>query len=115
MFNSHDLGVVQHISDRIAVMYLGEIVELAASEIIFEGPKHPYTQALLSATLEPDPDVKRDYIILEGNVPSLANPPSGCRFHTRCPFVFDRCRTEAPAMHSGNGHQVRCHLVEDTG
>ena len=113
VFISHDLGVVQHISDRIAVMYLGEIVELAPADAIFAQPQHPYTQALLSATLVPDPDVERKYIILEGSVPSPANPPSGCRFHTRCPLALDRCAVEAPAKHQvAPDHWAACHLVE---
>ena len=112
LFISHDLGVVQHISDRIAVMYLGKIIEMASSEEIFREPKHPYTQALLSATPVPDPDSGRERIILSGNVPSPANPPSGCRFHTRCPHVFDRCKTEVPAVSGSPKHWATCHLLE---
>ena len=113
LFISHDLGVVQHISDRIAVMYLGEIVELAPSETIFDDPQHPYTQALLSATLEPDPEVEREYIILKGNVPSPANPPSGCRFHPRCPLAFERCAQEAPVTRQiASNHWASCHLLD---
>jgi len=113
MFISHDLSVVKHISDRIAIMYLGEIVELGKTKRIFESPLHPYTKALLSATPVPDPAVKRDYITLEGHVPSPVNPPSGCRFHTRCPMAFEKCKTIAPSMYSfEEGHQAACHLID---
>lgn len=112
IFISHDLSVVQHISDRIGVMYLGQIVELAQSQAIFVNPQHPYTQALLSATLVPDPDEQTEVIILQGNVPSPANPPSGCRFHTRCPEVMDKCRTKAPPAYGSNAHWATCHLQE---
>jgi len=112
LFISHDLGVVQHISDRIAVMYLGQIVELALSEDIFNSPQHPYTQALLSSTPVPDPDSGSERIILEGVVPNPANPPSGCRFHTRCPYVMDICSKEEPRNYSvGEDHQAACHLL----
>lgn len=115
LFISHDLGVVQHISDRIAVMYLGEIVELATSELMFQSPQHPYSQALLASTPLPDPDSGRNRIILEGNVPSLANPPSGCRFHTRCPHVQDICLNMSPRMLSvSNEQQAACHLLDET-
>lgn len=112
MFISHDLSVVQHISDRIGVMYLGQIVELADSQAIFCNPQHPYTQALLSATPVPDPDDQTEQIILQGNVPSPANPPSGCRFHTRCPVVMDKCRTEPPPAYGANRHWATCHLLK---
>lgn len=113
MFISHGLGVVQHVSDRIAVLYLGEVVELAPRNEIVAEPRHPYTQALFSSTPMPDPDSGRERIILEGSVPSPANPPSGCRFHTRCPYVMDRCRSERPAPHVvGEGHRANCHLLE---
>jgi oligopeptide transport system ATP-binding protein len=113
MFISHDLGVVQHISDRIAVMYLGEIVELASSEALFSAPKHPYSQALLSVTPIPDPNLERKHIFLKGNVPSPANPPSGCRFHTRCPVAVDRCSVESPAaVPTGQNQWARCHLLK---
>ncbi|MEM7127203.1 MAG: oligopeptide/dipeptide ABC transporter ATP-binding protein [Chloroflexota bacterium] len=113
LFISHDLGVVQHISDRIGVMYLGEIVELGSSEAIFQAPQHPYTQALLSATPIPDPESKRQRIILEGNVPSPSDPPSGCRFHTRCPIAIDQCRNEVPTIHHISSQQwARCHLLD---
>lgn len=113
LFISHDLGVVQHISDRIGVMYLGEIVELGLSEAIFANPQHPYTQALLSATPLPKPGSQRQRIILEGNVPSPANPPSGCRFHTRCPVAIDCCQEEPPqAIDTGESQWARCHLLQ---
>ena len=112
LFISHDLSVVQHISDCIAVMYLGQIVELALSEDIFSAPQHPYTQALLSSTPVPDPDSGGKRIILEGIVPNPANPPPGCRFHTRCPCVMDICSKEEPKICSvGEGHWARCHLL----
>ena len=112
MFISHDLTLVQHIAIRIGVIYLGEIVELASSEALFEAPQHPYTQALLSATPVPDPDEKRDRIVLEGNVPNFANPPSGCRFHVRCPHVMDICRTQPPGVHQTHSGWAKCHLLE---
>ncbi len=111
LFISHDLGVVQHIADRIAVMYLGEIVELGSSEAIFANPQHPYTQALLSATPTPNPTKKAERIVLTGNVPSVANPPSGCRFHTRCPHVFERCREERPLQYTKDDNWAMCHLL----
>ncbi len=110
LFISHDLGVVQHISDRIAVMYLGEIVELGSSESVFNNPQHPYTQALLSATPSTDTENKSQRIVLEGNVPSIASPPTGCRFHTRCPLVFDKCRTEQPPQVAFEQGWSTCHL-----
>src|SRR3954452_1852769 len=112
LFVSHDLGVVEHIGHRIAVMYLGQIVELASKDALFADPQHPYTQALIAAAPLPDPRAKRERIVLEGDVPSPMKPPSGCRFHTRCPFVFDRCRVEEPALKpsSADGRLVACHL-----
>ena len=111
LFISHDLAIVEHMTHRIAVMYLGKIVEIAPREQIFASPKHPYTKALLSAVPVPDPTVRRTPIILKGDVPSPINPPSGCRFHTRCPFVFDRCRTEEPELRQrAEGQWAACHL-----
>lgn len=113
LFVSHDLGVVEHIGHRIAVMYLGRIVEVAEKRAIFDAPSHPYTRALMSAAPIPDPRAKRERIVLEGDVPSPMNPPSGCRFHTRCPFAFDRCKTEEPALTSRrDGRLVACHLPD---
>lgn len=112
MFISHGLGVVQHISDRIVVFYLGEIVELAPKDDLFKSPRHPYTQALFSSMPVPDPDSGKERIILAGNVPSLSNPPKGCRFHTRCPQVMDVCRNVVPAVHTiKEGHWATCHLL----
>ena len=96
---------------RVAVMYLGKIVEMAGRREIFTSPRHPYTKALLSAVPVPEPGATRNPMILKGDVPSPINPPSGCRFHTRCPFVFDRCRTEEPELRStGRGQWAACHL-----
>lgn len=114
LFISHDLAVVKHISDRIAVMYLGQIVEFAKASTIIESPKHPYTQALISAIPEPNPERKRKKVILEGDVPSPINPPTGCRFHTRCPAAKDICKEEIPDIKSfdeGENHQVACHFA----
>src|SRR3954453_22879154 len=112
LFVSHDLGVVEHIGHRIAVMYLGQIVEPADKDALFADPQHPYTQALIAAAPLPDPRAMRERIVLEGDVPSPMKPPSGCRFHPRCPFVFDRCRVEEPALKpsSADGRLVACHL-----
>ena len=111
LFISHDLAIVEHMTHRVAVMYLGKIVEIAPREQIFASPKHPYTKALLSAVPVPDPTIRRTPIILKGDVPSPINPPSGCRFHTRCPFVFDRCRTEEPELRQRTeGQWAACHL-----
>jgi len=111
LFIAHDLAVVEHISHRVAVMYLGRIVELADKESLFAVPQHPYTEALLSAVPVPDPQVKPQRIILQGDVPSPMKPPSGCHFHTRCPYAFDRCKAERPAMREIKpGHFAACHL-----
>lgn len=112
LFISHDLSVVQHISDRIAVMYLGKIVEMADSNILFENPNHPYTQALLSAVPIVNPKIKRNRLPIEGDVPSPVNPPSGCVFHTRCRFCMPICKEIEPAFQDdGSGHFTACHLI----
>jgi oligopeptide/dipeptide ABC transporter ATP-binding protein len=114
LFISHNLSVVEHISDRVAVMYLGKIVELSSRDNIFANPTHPYTKALLSALTIPDPRRTRNRIILEGDIPSPANPPSGCHFHTRCRDAMDICETEAPTLRElGKDHIVACHLLDD--
>ena len=114
LFISHDLGVVEHIGHRIAVMYLGEIVEIAPKEALFANPLHPYSQALIEAAPIADPRARRTRLVIEGDVPSPMNPPPGCRFHTRCPFAFSRCRSEAPALREVTpGRVVACHLRED--
>jgi len=112
LFIAHDLSVVKHISDRIAVMYLGRIVEVAPTEQLFANPQHPYTEALLSAVPIPDPGMRRQRIILPGDVPSPINPPKGCRFHTRCNYVQDSCRVnDQPLLDVGNGHYVACEVL----
>jgi oligopeptide/dipeptide ABC transporter ATP-binding protein len=114
IFISHDLAVVEHVSDRVAVMYLGHIVEMTTATALYAKPAHPYTEALMSAAPEPDPERRAQRIVLSGEPPSLEAPPPGCRFHPRCPKVMDRCRTDPPATRSiGNGdvrHLVNCHL-----
>lgn len=112
LFISHGLNVVRHISNRVGVMYLGKLVELAATDEIFDRPKHPYTQALLSANPIPDPRMRREKIILQGDVPSPINPPKGCRFHTRCPYAEAKCREVEPAFKEiAPKHYVACHLA----
>ena len=116
LFISHDLAIVEHITHRVAVMYLGKIVEVAERKTLFARSHHPYTRALLSAVPVPDPTIKRQRMILTGDVPSPINPPNGCRFHTRCPFAMDRCRTEEPVLRDvGDGHSSACHLTHAPG
>ncbi|MGE7692412.1 ABC transporter ATP-binding protein [Lysinibacillus sp. NPDC097214] len=113
IFISHDLGVVRHISNRVGVMYLGKIVELTASEDLYAEPLHPYTQALLSSVPVPDPTFEREQLIISGDIPSASNPPSGCTFHTRCPFKKEECSQVVPKMQEVKpGHYVACHLYE---
>jgi oligopeptide transport system ATP-binding protein len=110
LFIAHDLAVVKHIATRIAVMYLGRIVELAEKDALFAEPRHPYTQGLLSAIPVPDPTVRRERVLLGGDVPSPLNPPSGCHFHTRCPHARERCSTDDPALDSDGSHATACHF-----
>ena len=113
LFISHDLSVVEHISDTVGVMYLGGLVEYGSTEDIFKNPLHPYTKALFSAIPIPDPTIKMNRIVLEGSIPSPANPPKGCKFHTRCPYATERCKTEAPVQKEIEpGHFVVCHLYD---
>lgn len=113
LFISHDLSVIKHISHRIGVMYLGELIETAKKDDLYAAPAHPYTKALLSAVPVPDPDAKRNRIVLQGDLPSPANPPSGCKFHTRCPECKDICKQqEPPVVDLGNGHKAKCHFVK---
>ena len=110
MFISHDLSVVKHICTKIGVMYLGNMMELADKDELFKNPLHPYTKALLSAIPIPDPTVKRERIILQGDLPSPANPPKGCKFHTRCPYATEKCSQEAPEYREvTKNHFVACH------
>jgi len=117
LFISHDLGVVRHISDRVIVMYLGKIVEIGDREAIFENPSHPYTKALLSAIPVPDPTHEKTHIALKGDVPSPIDPPTGCRFHTRCPFAQDKCKIDEPLLQTHQTmegeHQAACHFIEE--
>lgn len=114
LFISHDLSVVEHISDTVGVMYLGSLVEYGPKENIFGNPSHPYTQALLSAVPNPDPEMKMNRIILEGSIPSPANPPSGCKFHTRCSKCMEICKSQVPQTKEiEEGHYVNCHLYND--
>ena len=114
IFISHDLGVVRHISNRVGVMYLGKLVELTASEDLYAEPLHPYTQALLSSVPVPDPAFEREQFIISGDIPSASNPPSGCAFHTRCPFKKEECSTVVPNMQEVKpGHYVACHLYDE--
>jgi len=114
LFVAHDLSVVKHISDRVAVMYVGRLVELATTEALFATPKHPYTAALLSAVPEPDPRMRSQRIVLEGEVANPANPPTGCYFHPRCPYAIDLCRTQTPAWEEiSRDHFVSCHRAQE--
>ena len=114
LFVAHDLSVVKHISDRVAVMYVGKIVETARTAELFETPKHPYTEALLSAVPVPDPRARSQRIVLEGDVADPAHPPSGCYFHPRCPYATERCRTETPSLTmTSPDHAVACHRAEE--
>jgi peptide/nickel transport system ATP-binding protein len=113
LFVAHDLSVVKHICDRVAVMYVGQLVELTTTPALFARPRHPYTAALIRAVPIPDPRMPSGDVALAGEVANPANPPTGCYFHPRCPHVVDRCRTEAPALREVDGHFVRCHRAEE--
>ena len=115
VFISHDLGVVRHVADEVMVMYLGKVVEHGPREAIFGNPQHPYTQALLSATPTVNPALRRQRILLRGELPSPINPPSGCAFHTRCPIAFDRCRVESPGLEPAGAQTVACWAVQAAG
>jgi oligopeptide/dipeptide ABC transporter ATP-binding protein len=109
IFIAHDLSVVRHMCDRVAVMYLGRIAELAENADLYAKPKHPYTQALLAAVPQPDPTRRGKRVVLGGDIPSPANPPAGCRFHTRCPYADELCRTAEPPVEQVGGSLVACH------
>ncbi|MCS7057093.1 MAG: ABC transporter ATP-binding protein, partial [Thermoflexales bacterium] len=114
LFVAHDLSVVQHISDRVAVMYVGKVAEMASAEELYANPLHPYTEALLSAVPKPDPLYKSERIIMQGDVADPSNPPSGCYFHPRCRYAIDRCKTESPAFRELKpDHWVACHRAEE--
>lgn len=113
IFIAHDLSVVKHISDRVGVMYLGRLIELASKDELYENPQHPYTKALLSAVPVVDPDFQKDRVLLQGDIPSPSNPPSGCAFHTRCPDCMDICKSDRPVFkETSDGHSVACHLYD---
>ncbi|MNP22672.1 Oligopeptide transport ATP-binding protein OppF [compost metagenome] len=114
LFISHDLSVVEHISDRIGVMYLGSLVETADKDTLYDRPLHPYTQALLSSVPVPDPSLKKERIILKGDLPSPVDPPTGCRFHTRCPSCMEICKQHVPVFREVEpGHELACHLFDE--
>jgi oligopeptide transport system ATP-binding protein len=113
IFIAHDLSVVKHIASRIAVMYLGRVVEIGDKEALFASPRHPYTQALLSAIPLPEPGARRVQALLTGDVPSPVNPPSGCHFHTRCPHAQELCSNAAPVLNDHQDHEVACHFWRD--
>jgi peptide/nickel transport system ATP-binding protein len=113
LFISHDLSVVEYVADRVAVMYVGKLVELASTDALFRKPKHPYTEALMSAIPKPDPRLRTQRIILSGEVADPARPPSGCYFHPRCPYAQERCKVEAPPLRPVDGRMVACHFAEE--
>src|SRR5699024_2151377 len=114
VFISHDLSVVKHVSDRVAVMYLGEIVEISPTKEMYDDPKHPYTKALMASIPHPDPNKRKELELMHGEVPSPIHPPSGCRFHPRCKFAMKECFDTEPENYDlGNGHLVKCHLYKN--